>query len=208
MSTTNDHDESVLPTYQQATEPPPSYQSLYGEIKDVRQQSNNVAEYLVKVIILLGSTIGCAVFFGILLAIPIAMIVLGAKYKDDCPKEDKIPIYLIVAGVVLIVRNLSNMCSRRSNEDDDDIDNQSPRKRFCYSILDLFMLCWFITGNVWIYHIYEPSYNKDAGDEYCNKTLYLFSFWVMTATYIFAALCCCCVCVIGGCVAYTADDDD
>ena len=36
--------------------PPPSYQSLFGEIRDVRRESSNVAEFLVKLVLLLAST--------------------------------------------------------------------------------------------------------------------------------------------------------
>ena len=134
---------------------------------------------------------------------------LGAKYKDDCPKEDYIPIYLIVAGVVLIVRNFSSLCSRASDRNGDDgEDEKNPAHKCCDSILDLFTFCWFITGNYWIYHIYEPSYTSSDHDEYCNKTLYLFAFWITTATYILAGTLCCCLCCIGVCVAATSDEDE
>lgn len=40
-------------------------------------------------------------------------------------------------------------------------------------------------GNVWIYSIYQPNYNKNTSvDPYCNKTLYLFAFWTTTLVYI------------------------
>jgi hypothetical protein len=134
---------------------------------------------------------------------------LGAKYKDDCPAEDYIPIYLIVAGAVLIVRNFSSMCSRASdrNDDNDGEDDKNPVHKCCDSILDLFTFCWFITGNYWIYHIYEPSYNS-TDDDYCNKTLYLFAFWITTSTYILAGFLCCCLCCVGICVAAFSEDDE
>lgn len=136
---------------------------------------------------------------------------LGAKYKDDCPKEDKIPIYLIVAGAVLIVRNLSSMCSRASERNDDDEteeDEKNPVHKCCDSILDLFIFCWFITGNYWIYHIYEPSYSSKDVNGYCNETLYLFAFWITTSTYILAGFLCCCLCCVGICVAAVSDEED
>ncbi|XP_028401402.1 uncharacterized protein LOC114524503 [Dendronephthya gigantea] len=203
------NEEDVPPTYEEAVAPPPSYQSLYGEIKDVRRHSDNFAEFLVKICFFFANTIGFAVLLGFLLAIPITMIVIGAKYKDDCPGEDKIPIYLIVAGAVLIVRNLSSMCSRASerNEDEDNSENEkNPMRKCCDSILDLFIFCWFITGNYWIYHINKPSFNK-SDDDYCNKTLYLFAFWITTCTYIIAGFLCCCLCCFGICVAANSDDD-
>uniref|UniRef100_A0A8C2EFE1 Si:dkey-19b23.14 n=1 Tax=Cyprinus carpio TaxID=7962 RepID=A0A8C2EFE1_CYPCA len=34
---------------------------------------------------------------------------------------------------------------------------------------------------VWIYSIYPPNYNQTLN--YCNKTLYLFAFWLNTVCY-------------------------
>lgn len=68
------------------------------------------------------------------------------------------------------------------------------------------------TGNVWIYSIYQPSYTPGT-DQYCNKTLYLFSFWTTTLVYIFLGIvflggCCMlfCMCLFGA-VSGNADND-
>lgn len=47
------------------------------------------------------------------------------------------------------------------------------------SLINCFMLCWFFIGSYWIYSIYEPEYGKD-----CDKTLYLFAFWIITSVYL------------------------
>lgn len=51
------------------------------------------------------------------------------------------------------------------------------------SLINCFMLCWFFIGSYWIYSIYQPNYGKD-----CDKTLYLFAFWLVTSVYLAAAL--------------------
>lgn len=72
--------------------------------------------------------------------------------------------------------------------------------------LSINYLCLFTplspTGNVWIYSIYQPSYN--IGTDYCNKTLYLFAFWTTTLVYILLGItflggCCMlfCLCLCG-----------
>lgn len=122
-----------------------------------------------------------------------------------------IPIYLIVAGAVLIVRNFSSMYSRASkrNGDDEPDENEKGQVHKCFDgLLDLFVFSWFIAGNYWIYHINSPSYDKHNGDQYCNKSLYLFAFWIMTSTYIIAGLLCLCLCCVGICVAAVSDEDD
>jgi hypothetical protein len=52
------------------------------------------------------------VMFAISAALPIAMIVIGSLYKDKCPINYKIPIWLIVSGVFgclsALVRTASN----------------------------------------------------------------------------------------------------
>lgn len=68
-------------------------------------------------------------------------------------------------------------------------------------------------GNVWIYSIYEPNYNKNAtsAEPYCDKTLYLFAFWTTTLVYILLGVflvgsCCVLVCFYL-CGRADADDD-
>lgn len=67
-------------------------------------------------------------------------------------------------------------------------------------------------GNVWIYSIYEPNYNKNTTgvDPYCDRTLYLFAFWTTTLIYILLGL----IFLVGCCVLLCffllgrADPDD
>ena len=70
----------------------------------------------------------------------------------------------------------------------------SPLSRFCEIsnyMIGHFLFWWFIAGNVWIYSIYAPSYDKAdnvVSGLYCNKTLCLFAFWTTTLSYIPLAL--------------------
>lgn len=129
----------------------------------------------------------------------------GAKYKNQCPVEDKIPIYLIVAGVVGVFRNLISLGQRVKQRDNEDEEGQS-RKRPLESFLDCFLFVWFICGNVWIYQNYHPNYTDTDNPNYCHKTLYLFAFWVTTSMYIVVGVLCCCVCCVGICAAAFGND--
>ena len=129
------------------------------------------------------------------------MLYSGAKYKNDCPIEEKIPIYLIVAGAVGVFRNLISLC-QRAKKSDRDGEEEEKKRNPVESILDCFLFAWFICGNVWIYHNYkEVTYNDSSSPSYCNETLYLFAFWITTATYILIGVMCCCVCCVGVCAA-------
>ncbi|TKS92888.1 hypothetical protein D9C73_027125 [Collichthys lucidus] len=126
----------------------------------------------------------------LLCVLPIAEIAIGAIYLDDCPRQSYIPIYLIVMGVFsLVLVLLSCLLSTLKPED---------RSTTWNSLITCFLFCWFIAGNVWIYSIYKPNFDKNTTnvDPYCDKTLYLFAFWVTTLGYICAGLlfvisCCC-----------------
>ena len=91
-----------------------------------------------------------------------------------------IPIYLIVAGSAGL---LSTCCSgglrylqrNRSSEEDGQIVNP------LLALMHLFLIAWFIAGNVWIYKNHEPNYTDPSSLDFCNKTLYLFAFWVTTS---------------------------
>ena len=129
------------------------------------------------------------------------IVFAGAKYKNQCPVEEKIPIYLAVAGAVggfRILIALGQMAKESGNQDEEE----QKWKRLLDFILYCFLFVWFICGNVWIYQNYEPNYLEVRDPGYCHKTLYLFAFWITTATYILVGLYCCCGC--GMCIWFTA----
>ncbi|XP_072542912.1 transmembrane protein 272-like [Salminus brasiliensis] len=131
-----------------------------------------------------------------MLAVPIAQITIGVMYLNECPKQQYIPVYLVVSGVFGIVLALLSCLTC------------CPDKLcyFCNGLLSAFMFCWSITGSVWIYSIYPPNYNSTVpGEPYCNKTLYLLAFWITTVSYIIlagllVAGCCALICLCVGAI--------
>uniref|UniRef100_A0A3Q3ISB3 Uncharacterized protein n=1 Tax=Monopterus albus TaxID=43700 RepID=A0A3Q3ISB3_MONAL len=123
----------------------------------------------------------------------IAYIVVGAVYLYDCPIQPYIPIYLIVMGVISMVLRMFSLLPCTADS--------SVLYRICSHVIHLFRFCWFITGNVWIYSIYEPNYIQavNSTGTYCNKTLYLFAFWTTILEYISLGVCIycwCCLCIV------------
>ncbi|XP_076138072.1 transmembrane protein 272-like [Alosa pseudoharengus] len=129
------------------------------------------------------------------LPIPIAEIVIGALYLDSCPLQRYIPIYLVVTGVIALSFVLQTFLPSSLYE-----GNERIRRIWTVwlSVISLFNFCFLIAGSVWIYSIYKPNYNPAEGP-YCDKTLYLFAFWMTTLIYILAALLfivvCCVPCI-------------
>jgi len=53
----------------------------------------------------------------------------------------------------------------------------------------------YFPGSVWVYKEYEPNYDPSRG-KYCNRTLYLFAFWLITSVYIVLGVITVCLCSI------------
>ncbi|XP_061815064.1 transmembrane protein 272 [Nerophis lumbriciformis] len=126
----------------------------------------------------------------LLCIVPIAQIAVGAAHLDDCPRQHLIPVYLIIAGLffAMLVLMVCLPCARQPEN-----EPPNPLCLFCLgwtALTALFLVAWFIAGNVWIYSIYEPNYYKNVTnpEPYCDKTLYLFAFWTTTLVYILVIL--------------------
>ncbi|KAJ8945446.1 hypothetical protein NQ318_009904 [Aromia moschata] len=185
------------PTYEEAINPnapPPSYDSLFGRVREAQKTSKGVLEFLKNIIIIVLGTLGCTIILGVTIVIPICMIVMGSIYLHDCPQGEYIPVYLLVGGIFGIVKQLLHLSARvRQTEEERQEENlrQSPTQ----TLLNCFMLGWFIIGSVWVYKEYEPNYDPTYG-KYCNKNLYLFAFWLITSVYILLGIVTVCLCSI------------
>ena len=118
-------------------------------------------------------------------------VFIGAKYKDECPVEPLIPIYLIVAGAFGLVANCCSCGIRYKEGGQSEERSVNPMQL----VVQLFIFAWFVCGNVWIYTNYQPNYDDAESAEYCNKTLYLFAFWVTNSYYLIFVLVLICFCV-------------
>ncbi|KAG9281506.1 transmembrane protein 272-like [Astyanax mexicanus] len=130
------------------------------------------------------------------IALPITQLIIGGLYLHDCPAQPYISIYLLVSGGFAVVLGVLS-CLPCTQEQEDG--TQTPFSSLCTawnSLVTLFLFCWFIAGNVWIYSIYQPSYDPGSGKLYCAKVLYLFAFWSTTLVYILLGLL-----MLGGCCA-------
>ncbi|PSN55101.1 hypothetical protein C0J52_01871 [Blattella germanica] len=174
--------------------PPPSYDSLFGRVREAHKASKGMFDFLKNVIILLLGTIGCTIILGVTIVIPICMIVIGSIYLYDCPQGEYIPIYLLVGGGFGVLKQLLHLSARvrqREEEQEEERIRQSPTQ----TLINCFMLGWFIIGSVWVYKEYEPNYDPKKGT-YCNRTLYLFAFWLITSVYIVLGVITMCLCSI------------
>lgn len=71
----------------------------------------------------------------------------GAIYKDDCPVQRLIPIYLIVSGSCYLVKNLIDLCIRYKSSDEEEQHGHTPMNSFS-RLLGCFLFGFFIAGNI------------------------------------------------------------
>lgn len=66
----------------------------------------------------------------------------------------------------------------------------------CESMLNYFLIVWFLAGCIVVYRIYEPDYENPLSNSYCHKTVYLYAFWLMTSAFVIMAVVLSCLCCL------------
>lgn len=250
--------------------PPPSYQSLFGQVREARKTSNGLVDLFRQLFLILIGTLGCTMIIGFLLLIPITMILVGIVYVNECRAEN-IPSFLVIGGFVWIIKNILN-CYNQFKKDSSSTNRPPPRRvpisssnrsntappansvliigqnqviaangmssqnttlpsinmnetsptrtrlstrrelnstnrirepsligitSFkCESMLNYFLIVWFLAGCIVVYRIYEPDYDNPLSLSYCNRTVYLYAFWLMTSAFIIMAIILSCLCCL------------
>ncbi|KOX67751.1 hypothetical protein WN51_08124 [Melipona quadrifasciata] len=140
------NDCGAPPSYEEAIDPnapPPSYDSLFGRMREAHKVSKGVFDFLKNIIVLLLGTIGCTIILGVTIVVPICMMVIGGLYLYDCPQGEYIPVYLLVGGGFGVFKQLLHLSARvrqRQEERDEERIRQSPTQ----TLINCFMLGWFI----------------------------------------------------------------
>jgi len=261
------YDEVVNPNA-----PPPSYQSLFGQVREARKTSNGIMDLFRQLFLILIGTLGCTLIIGFLLLIPITMILVGIVYVNECRAEN-IPSFLVIGGLVWIVKNILN-CYNQFKKDSTTSNRPPPRRApisststrlsgnqgrgltvgqqipnesitapsansqtsvqistshepsttrtivssrehhhqaanrirspsiigitsfKCESMLNYFLVVWFLAGCIVVYRIYEPDYDNPLSTSYCNRTVYLYAFWLMTSSFVIMAVVLSCLCCL------------
>lgn len=188
---------------------PPTYQSLYGEFRQV-DDPKSLAQFLGKAFTAIINTVTAAVTLAFLNIIPLFMIILGSINVHHCSIQPLIPIWLIVSGSALLLKSAVNFVRmkltsskrNRSTPPEQEVPKgcKNPFK-VVLTLLGLFTVVWFVIGSVWVYSAYsDVDHEKRESPNYCDQFTYVFSFVYATFGYISTALavccfCCCCCCI-------------
>ncbi|KAK6173816.1 hypothetical protein SNE40_017209 [Patella caerulea] len=198
----SEDDVPAPPTYQEviqtSKEPPPSYDSLFGRIKQAKEESNGRVDFVRKVVDIFTIRRCITVILAVMILIPISMVVIGAQHLSDCPVQRFIPMYLIIGGSFALFRIITRFCLPRVKKDSSEVEEEEAScGKVCLSLhlIDFFLMAWFIAGNVWVYKLHGEFNSIDpSSSKYCHPTVYYFTFWLLISVYIFMALLFICIC--------------
>lgn len=160
---------------------PPTYESLFGQIKEEWFTAENFADFLRKAGGILLASLACTLVLLFLLILPLAYVIIGVVYLDKCPINRMIPIYLIVAGILGLLQN-GLMLMRKAVP-------ANMTWNLAYRGYELFVavisFIWFILGTIWVYSVFKNvCFNNGDVFCYCNSVCYWFAFVMITLTYI------------------------
>uniref|UniRef100_A0A131XSG5 Putative conserved plasma membrane protein n=1 Tax=Ixodes ricinus TaxID=34613 RepID=A0A131XSG5_IXORI len=196
-------ENDLPPSYDDITNPdapPPSYQSLFGQVREAHKASNGVVQFLQSVVLLLLGTLGCTILIGVTVIIPFSMVVIGTTYLNDCPAEKYIPIFLVMGGVFGVLKTLLDVCGKCRRAEGEGgrstTDEQRAEERTWGTLVNCFLFAWYVAGCVWVYRAYPPDYVDRSSLLYCDRTLYLFAFGLVTAGLLSLGLVAACLCCL------------
>lgn len=237
------------PSYDDVVNPhaaPPTYQSLFGQMREARKSSRGLFDLLRRLTFILISTIGCTILLAFMILIPFTMIIVGAIYIDDC-RIEHIPTYLLLGGLIWATKNIFH-CYRQCRSaaslarsrrhpsylelDQTGLDpnqisttaasgqpnhpaasdleaartpvepvitNSAASKSFyCELVLNFSLLGWFIAGCVIVFRNNQPDFQNPSSPKYCNRTVYMYTFWIIVVAILLFSLlvgCFCCLMV-------------
>jgi len=169
---------AISPSDANAIAPPPSYESLFGKVRKAKAESKSKTEFCKKVKDIIMTSVGFVIVIGALLLLPLAELVIGAVYIDDCPLNIRIPIWLIVSGIILplLIVNILIVSKQTKKE-----------KKNCLSNTLTFLLIanmiFFFIGSSWVYNIRTVRDDNVDSENYCHAVPYWLAFSVITLIY-------------------------
>ncbi|GFS47645.1 uncharacterized protein NPIL_495251 [Nephila pilipes] len=171
---------------------PSKYLFPVTRMKIAWAKSSTICEFFVRATFIIFSTLGWMFCIGGIPFISLALLIIGSIYVDDCKIQPNIPVYLIVAGAFGTVQHFIAIWTKYlPRESQGYLKNY---RSYCVGIdclLQLFLAIWFVLGCIWVYGVYnDVEYRDKTRNEYCNKTLYLFAFWILNFSFMIMAFLC------------------
>nr|XP_022319990.1 uncharacterized protein LOC111122506 [Crassostrea virginica] len=174
---------------------PTSYGSIFSQIQENSSDCEGIYDFISRTYHVLHRSILSTVFLLMLLALPLSMIAVGSTYRNDCPREPRLPIYLLVGGSFGLIKVLLMLWDQKKQsndaclDDDDDSDTDDAvvqrTTKFTGFILSVFLSAWFVMGNVWFYEIWMPNFEQPLHEpsNWCHLIVFRYTFYHLVTCY-------------------------
>lgn len=153
---------------------PPSYDYLYNK----KTYYTKVAcETLKKIFTKRNCLIALIV---IILTIQVLNIYVGEVYKNECPGEPNIPIWLMVSsiGIIFLIIDLILL-----------VRFELRRNFFIGAFLAFLLLFWLVKGSIWVYSLNSKvDFFNPSSSAYCDFVCFNLAFWNVTTSWCYALM--------------------
>ncbi|XP_052795210.1 transmembrane protein 272-like [Mya arenaria] len=169
------------------------YTAFMFQVREAGKEASNVFDLSCRLADIMCSSLCVTVFVGVSMAIPLTMFSIGVKHWEDCPKDARVPVYLIVGGccglVKLIATLWRNVQTRRHQRliDEPDVEGAFTNQTFrtMDTLLLLFLIGWQVAGTIWTFNIWRPRFEPllHEPSNWCDRTVYMFAVYQLSSTY-------------------------
>ncbi|XP_063415173.1 transmembrane protein 272-like [Mytilus trossulus] len=194
----------------------PQYEAIMIQIQEANKEAENTCDFICRSSKIMCHTVLVTVIVGLSMALPITMMSVGVKYLNECPKQKKVPVYLLVGGCFGMLKVLGtiwrNIRYRRYDDMDSFYDGHGGDGAFAaktYHMMDMiistFLLAWLIAGTYWVFEIWQPHYKQllHEPSNWCDKHVYMFAVYQIIGCYAFLAFLLLTMCVLASCYKFT-----
>lgn len=128
------------------------------------------------------------------IGLPIAALVLGSLYVNDCPNLPFIPIYSIIMGILLIILFIVVIILSTINPLNYPKAYDSLKKLLI--VILVANAIWFMSGIVLLFFYFGnyPDFTDKSSKKYCSKIIYDYAFWIILIPSIGLVI----ACTLGG----------
>ncbi|CAF0902573.1 unnamed protein product [Adineta ricciae] len=171
------------------------YVSVLSRLGEAIQDSETLVEFVKKSYSIVANTYGATFLLALLTVFQVILFFIGVKYLNDCPVQPNLPVYLLVAGAMGLVRALNLLWKqfRRRRlrklegvELDQEEETENNGSGFTDAVLNLFLFAWFIVGQFWTWSSFMPNFEfgLENPDKYCHKNVYIFALIHIGLVYV------------------------
>ena len=114
------------------------------------------------------------------------------SHLNDCPRQNNLPIYLFVCGIVWTTKLFQNIWhkyrleQKRLTDEEESSSEDSDGHGFIDRIMTSFLIIWFFFGQYWFVSIGYPPYFEQTLEDphiWCEKTVVVCACLSILFTY-------------------------